>query len=269
MAGKEDKRAYFKLDVGYLSNPKIAALLDEQPRAVLLHLQCIAYSAQHLTDGLVPMRLAMRLACSEQCDLDACINAGLLRRVNDTHLEVHDYLLHQRSASSVKGLSDQRKLAAQARWEADKDDASRNANRMQSAMQREKREKEITTKSEIADAIPDTETPVRLDVERVCVRLAEQVESNGAKKPTITKAWRDAARLLIDKDGRTEEQIAWLIDWSQRDEFWRSNILSMPKLRDKFDQLLIKARPQAVPSARVDAQGRILLPPLPKGVFEQ
>lgn len=257
MAKKEDKRAYFKVDIGYLSNPKIAELMDETPRAVLLHLQCIAYSAQHLTDGVVPMRLAMRLACSTQSDLDACLNAGLLRRVNATHLEVHDYLLHQRSAASVKGQSEKAKHAAQARWEAEKTDASSNADRMQDAMQREERE---NYSSPIAAAIPDQP---RDDVERLCARLASCIENNGVKRPTIGKAWRDSARLLMDKDGHTEQQIAWVIDWATSDDFWRANILSMPTLRAKFDQLVLKARGSNVTPLRTDSQGRPVLPPLP------
>lgn len=258
MAKKEDKRAYFKVDIGYLSNPKVAELMDENPRAVLLHLQCIAYSAQHLTDGVVPMRLAMRLACGTQSDLDACVNAGLLRRVNGTHLEVHDYLLHQRSAASVKGQSEKAKHAAQARWEAEKTDAPSNADRMPDAMQREKREKDSS--SPIADAIPDQP---RDDVERLCTRLAACIEGNGVKRPTIGKAWRDSARLLMDKDGHTEQQVAWVIDWATADDFWKANILSMPKLREKFDQLVLKARGSNVTPIRTDDQGHPLLPPLP------
>lgn len=81
----------------------------------------------------------------------------------------------------------------------------------------------------------------RPDVEALCNRLAARVEENGSKKPTITKEWRDAARLMIDKDGRTYDQILYLIDWAQSDAFWRSNILSMQKLRKQFDQLRLKA----------------------------
>lgn len=88
---------------------------------------------------------------------------------------------------------------------------------------------------------PTQEHQPREDVERLCLHLADRVERNGAKRPTITKRWRDAARLLIDADGRSEEQIRKAIDWCQDDEFWRSNILSMPKLREKYDQLRLKA----------------------------
>ena len=98
---------------------------------------------------------------------------------------------------------------------------------------------EQSSSSEIADAIPDA--VIRDDVERICQRMADRIEGNGAKRPTITKGWRDAARLLIDKDGHTEAQVLWLIDWATADEFWRANILSLPKLREKFDQLRLKA----------------------------
>lgn len=81
----------------------------------------------------------------------------------------------------------------------------------------------------------------REDVRRVCEHLADCIAGNGSKRPTITKRWEDAARLLMDKDGRTEEQVHRAIDWCQDDDFWRSNILSMPKLREKYDQLRLKA----------------------------
>jgi hypothetical protein len=103
-----------------------------------------------------------------------------------------------------------------------------------------------TSSSPTADAVPDQ--AIRDDVERLCERLADHVETNTGRRPTITKGWRDSARLLIDRDKRTEGQVRWIIDWCQADEFWRSNILSMPKLREKFDQLVVKSgvvsRPQ-------------------------
>lgn len=233
MAKKEDQRAFFKLDVGYLTNPKIALLLDDSPRAVLFHLECIAYSAQHLTDGIVPIRLAMRIASAEQCDVDACVSAGLVRRVNDTHVEVHDYLRHQRSAESVKGASEQARRAAEARWSGVETNAvSIAAGSADPNAKREEREINLRRGSANAD---------RPDTERLCEHLADRIESNGSKRPTITTRWRDAARLLIDKDGRTEDQIHRAIDWCQDDEFWRANVMSMPKLREKYDTLRLRA----------------------------
>ncbi|TYK45200.1 hypothetical protein [Actinomadura decatromicini] len=85
----------------------------------------------------------------------------------------------------------------------------------------------------------------REDVERLCTHLADRVEQHGSKRPSITKKWRDSARLLIDSDKRSEEQIHRAIDWCQDDEFWRGNVMSMPKLREQYDKLRLQAQAQA------------------------
>lgn len=94
---------------------------------------------------------------------------------------------------------------------------------------------------EIVDA-EIVESDHRPDVERVCVHLADRIEDNGCKRPSITRKWRDAARLLMDRDGKTEEQVHRAIDWCQDDEFWRANVLSMPTLRRQYDTLSLRAR---------------------------
>ena len=107
--------------------------------------------------------------------------------------------------------------------------------------------------SPIADAIDD---PQRDDVEHICNTMADRIQANGAKRPTITKAWRDAARLLIDRDGHTEAQAVWLINWATADPFWKSNILSLPKFREKFDQLRLASQRTTAPAT--DRQAVIL-----------
>ena len=54
--------------------------------------------------------------------------------------------------------------------------------------------------------------------------------------------WINSCRLMRERDGRTAEEIKAMIDFSQFDSFWKSNILSMAKLREKFDQLWLKAK---------------------------
>jgi hypothetical protein len=54
------------------------------------------------------------------------------------------------------------------------------------------------------------------------------------------KRWQDAARLLIDADERHFEEAVAVLEFSQADEFWKTNILSMPKFREKYDQLRAK-----------------------------
>ena len=58
--------------------------------------------------------------------------------------------------------------------------------------------------------------------------------------PQQEKKWAQTADRMLRRDKRTEAQISTLIRWVQHDEFWRSNVLSMDKLRDKFDALEMK-----------------------------
>lgn len=93
------------------------------------------------------------------------------------------------------------------------------------------------------DDEPDTDPKNdRADINLVCQHLADRIVGNGSKRPTIGKRWRDAARLMIDRDKRTVEQIMKAIDWCQDDEFWRGNVLSMPKLRKQYDALRLAAQ---------------------------
>lgn len=85
---------------------------------------------------------------------------------------------------------------------------------------------------------PATSTnEVRDDVMGLCRLLSDLMVSNGDKEPRITQAWMDAARLMLDKDGRDYEASQRLLRWALNDSFWKANIQSMPKFRDKFDQL--------------------------------
>lgn len=95
---------------------------------------------------------------------------------------------------------------------------------------------DVTTDvSEVADA------PIRADLEDLLDLLDEEIIRNGGKAPSRSKKNIDAARLLIDRDGKTVEQVKAAIVWCQADEFWRSNILSMSKLREKYDTLRLQA----------------------------
>jgi len=97
---------------------------------------------------------------------------------------------------------------------------------------------------------------VRPDIEGIIQGFSELLEANDVKhKPS--KAWHTAARLLIDKDGYTPEQIMFVARFATSDEFWKSNILSIPKLRDKFESLKIKAQAQARPKPSTGAKARL------------
>lgn len=108
--------------------------------------------------------------------------------------------------------------------------------------------------------------PQRLDVERICKHLADRVEAVGFKLPTITEEWRHEGRLLLDKDGKTEDQVIRCIDWATNDTFWRKNIRSMPTLRKQYERLKLdaederKGRTRASPRQMTEVNGMRLRP---------
>ena len=103
-----------------------------------------------------------------------------------------------------------------------------------------------------SDAIGDADLRAvedsRPDVDAVCDAMAASVQRRTGRSPRVTAAWRTQARLMIDRDGRTVEEITRVIDWAEGNDFWRANVLSVPKLRQKFDTLRLQSqRPQGRP----------------------
>lgn len=76
--------------------------------------------------------------------------------------------------------------------------------------------------------------------------LADRIEANGSKRPNVTQAWVKDMDKLMRLDGRTPLQVRLAIEWCQADSFWSTNILSPAKLRQKYDQLRLKASQENV-----------------------
>lgn len=95
----------------------------------------------------------------------------------------------------------------------------------------------------------DAEKQYSPEIHELCDRLAEWIVRNGNRKPTVGQQWLQACDRLIRLDNVSPQDIRGAIDWSQQNEFWRGNILSMPKLREKYDQLRLAAQRPTGPQA--------------------
>lgn len=89
---------------------------------------------------------------------------------------------------------------------------------------------------------PDDVAGQNLPLEAVALadRLRERILANKPDTRLAQKSvarWANTFRLMLERDGRQAERVAAVIDWCQADNFWRSNILSADKLREKFDRL--------------------------------
>ncbi|GER96656.1 replication protein [Enterococcus faecium] len=83
------------------------------------------------------------------------------------------------------------------------------------------------------------------DTDSVYYILAEELfkqicQNQEIKKPNL-QSWADDIRKMIEIDKRTENQVRGMIEWSQHNVFWASNILSAKKLREKYDTMAAQA----------------------------
>lgn len=106
-------------------------------------------------------------------------------------------------------------------------------------------------KDSSSDAASGTDPAKEYDpeVHELCDRLADWIVRNGNRKPTVGQQWLQACDRLMRLDGVSPQDIRGAIDWSQQNEFWRANILSMGKLREKYDQLRLAAQRPTAPQA--------------------
>ena len=60
-------------------------------------------------------------------------------------------------------------------------------------------------------------------------------------RPKVTKRWAQAEDRMLRIDKRRPAEAERLILWTMADPFWRGNVLSMPKFREKYTQLYAAA----------------------------
>lgn len=72
--------------------------------------------------------------------------------------------------------------------------------------------------------------------------VAQFPNSKIPQTPKEKCAWCSYIEKMMRLDGRTEEEITEAIAFAVSDEFWKPNIRSTKKLREKFETLIVQAR---------------------------
>jgi hypothetical protein len=74
-------------------------------------------------------------------------------------------------------------------------------------------------------------------------KLQTHILSNNPKAKTGNlQKWALEFDRMMRLDSRSYDEIVQVMEFSQRDSFWMSNILSAKKLRDKFDTLYLQSQ---------------------------
>lgn len=228
---RKDPRIFFKLHNGMPEHPKVIGLSDEAFRA-LVTLWC--WSHRNQTDGKVAPAVAVRVAgATAVAELHA---SEMLEDVDGTYY-LHDYLEHQESKAEIEASRETKRRSGSQGGKA----AARNRQvqqPLQHVLQQNGSEVSADKDEDEDEEIRDADAP-RADVLDLCSALSEALSHNGVKH-TIGKRWHTAARLILDNDGRPFDEVIEVIDYATTDDFWKPNILSMPKLRAKYDTLRLQ-----------------------------
>jgi hypothetical protein len=244
MARPKSNGAYAKLSSRYYFDDAILAAGEQSE---VMWTRCLAFLSSADSDGFITemqMRSAIGIGLrSVPKRVEKLVEVGLLEHVQGGFV-ARSWLKWNKSAEEYgRHLAKDRERKARKDAE-DAPNSARNPDsfRTDSAPQFSSVQLspvQSVTPSSDADASDPGET-FSEDVIRLCELLASLVHLNG-NKAVVGKKWLQACDRLIRIDDYTPEQIEWVMRWSQQNEFWQSNILSMPKLREKFDQLKTRA----------------------------
>lgn len=235
MARPKSNGTYAKLSARYYFDD---AILAAGEGAEVMWTRCLAFLSSSASDGFITemqMKAAVGIGLrSVPKRVEKLIEVGLLERVEGGFV-ARSWLKWNKTATEI-GMELARDRERKARKQADAPpDSEWNPDGFRTDSGDQYKDKSSQVKDKV-----NVPTP-RADVSSLCDLLADLIESNGSKRPPVTKAWEDAARLMLDKDDRDVEGAARLIHWSQQHPFWKANVMSMPKFREQFDRLRLQA----------------------------
>ena len=160
----------------------------------------------------------------------------------------------QRTLERQKGFSEQQRQRANSRWSGHEPQASYRDNAdiladsmpegcSSSSSSSSSSNKSICSEVNHGGIKPPKSTQVPSEAgTRLAHLLRSRMLQNNCRakitEPQLRNWAREADRMLR-LDHRTEQQIEEMIEFSQRDQFWSTNILSMGKLRQHFDRFIM------------------------------
>lgn len=114
-----------------------------------------------------------------------------------------------------------------------------NKNERKKELKMKEEEKEKTN----ATAVAISPKQISIEARELTQDLWQRIQRNNptARLPDLEK-WAGEMDKILRLDKREHKAVVFLIEWSQRSEFWQGNILSPIKLRKHFDTLYMQAK---------------------------
>jgi hypothetical protein len=249
-AEDNDFMVWLRFDDAIFDNTKLAAA---GPIGRLIHFACIVYSGRNETDGFVPYGVIRRLIETVWEEVDdgarTVMTASLVRddvrdgavlvertidnlvalellEVREGGYIVHDYLKYNPSHAQLHTARLQKQASGKAGGTA-------------TAQARGGAGAQAESKPVPVPRSTSTKAPKVLhpSARPLAERLRDLLVANGVRVPQSLDSWAKHADAILRLDKRDPDQAFAVLEWSQRDHFWRKNIHGMEKFRLQYDKL--------------------------------
>jgi len=185
-------------------------------------------------------------------------NAEMLSTITSTNIDVANSAIKIFTQLELMDICDdgtifmnevQKMVGAETDWAIKKrdyrlkledNDRTKKDNVRQEKEKEKEKEKDINTI--VGNKFPDDSNEISIS-NYLLLKILNNNEN--FKKPNI-QSWASHVDKMIRLDKRSIDDITSIIDFATADDFWKSNILSTAKLRDKFDTLFIQSKKMPV-----------------------
>ena len=258
---------WIKIYTNMVSNKKIRRIrtLPEGNNIILIWVFLIAQAGEsnkngalYLTDTIpfTPEDLAIEF------DFEiSVIKFALITLEKYSMVEVFDDVIYIKNWGEYQNIDGLEKIQIQNRDRKRKERAN---SKLLSLEDKESRDSHVTvTQSHATDIDKDLDIEIdkevlpsnqknkfsddAIEIELACELYNLILLNNETYKKPNLQTWAKHIDLMIRVDKRNTRDISTVIKWSQQDTFWKTNILSTTKLREKYDQLTVKMKSEKQP----------------------
>jgi uncharacterized protein YdaU (DUF1376 family) len=223
----------------YLSSARVAEMTLEE-EGVYIRLLCYCWSSGSIPAD--PERCARLAGKGCSTTVATAVQRAFNEHPTDSTLLVHDRLDVERENQRIRReqASEAGKKSAEVRA-VNRGKSNKNASVERPFSDRsttvQRKSNTSSSSSSSSSSLSFTESD-----EETANYIWDQIHQSfpSQRKPNL-QSWADTIRLMRERDELADAEIRRVFDWAHEDSFWRPNILSPKKLREKWNVLEARA----------------------------
>lgn len=198
--------------------------------------------------GELPYALALQKLCKGDETLFKELQSNDIYTINEGQIIIA-FLDEQ--LNDFQNTSEKRRNAANKRWlDANDMQLHNNSNAIREEKMKEDKRKKDKNKTLMSKATASDLSELNVPFFEIAKAFFDLFEKNASDlgvewlhlKKITADSFTDSIRLMSTVDNRSVNDIRAVWEFLKKDEFWKPNIQSSKKLREKFDQLITKSK---------------------------